>query len=52
MRLDMDAAPNAPPHDHPLVPGENAPGSDSRFQLNDDTDLAGTIPYLRRGMTW
>jgi len=23
-------------------------GSDSRFQLIDDTDLAGTIPYLRR----
>jgi uncharacterized protein (DUF1330 family) len=24
-------------------------GSDSRFQLIDDTDVAGTIPYLRRG---
>lgn len=24
-------------------------GSDSRFQLIDDTDLAGTIPYLPRG---
>jgi uncharacterized protein (DUF1330 family) len=24
-------------------------GSDSRFQLVDDTDLAGTIPYLRKG---
>jgi uncharacterized protein (DUF1330 family) len=24
-------------------------GSDSRFQLIDDTDLAGTIPYLRKG---
>jgi uncharacterized protein (DUF1330 family) len=23
-------------------------GSDSRFQLIDDTDLAGTIPYLRK----
>ena len=23
-------------------------GSESRFQLIDDTDLAGTIPYLRR----
>lgn len=24
-------------------------GSESRFQLIDDTDLAGTIPYLRNG---
>ena len=24
-------------------------GSDSRFQLIDDTDLAGTIPYLNKG---
>ena len=24
-------------------------GSESRFQLIDDTDLAGTIPYLTRG---
>lgn len=24
-------------------------GSDSRSQLTDDTDLAGTIPYLRKG---
>ncbi|HEY8250168.1 MAG TPA: DUF1330 domain-containing protein [Burkholderiales bacterium] len=24
-------------------------GSESRFQLIDDTDLAGTIPYLPRG---
>jgi uncharacterized protein (DUF1330 family) len=24
-------------------------GSISRFQLIDDTDLAGTIPYLRKG---
>ena len=24
-------------------------GSNSRFQLIDDTDLAGTIPYLPRG---
>ena len=24
-------------------------GSDSRFQMIDDTDLAGTIPYLRKG---
>lgn len=24
-------------------------GSESRFQLIDDTDLAGTIPYLRKG---
>jgi uncharacterized protein (DUF1330 family) len=23
-------------------------GSDSRFQLIDDTDVAGTIPYLRK----
>jgi hypothetical protein len=24
-------------------------GSESRFQLIDDTDAAGTIPYLRKG---
>jgi hypothetical protein len=24
VRLDMDAGPNAPPNDHPLVAGENA----------------------------
>jgi uncharacterized protein (DUF1330 family) len=24
-------------------------GSESRFQLIDDTDLAGTIPYLHKG---
>ena len=24
-------------------------GSESRFQLIDDTDLAGTIPYLTKG---
>lgn len=24
-------------------------GSDSRFQLIDDTDIAGTIPYLAKG---
>jgi uncharacterized protein (DUF1330 family) len=24
-------------------------GSDSRFQLIDDSDAAGTIPYLRKG---
>jgi uncharacterized protein (DUF1330 family) len=24
-------------------------GSDSRFQMIDDTDLAGTISYLRKG---
>jgi uncharacterized protein (DUF1330 family) len=24
-------------------------GSESRFQLIDDTDLAGTIPYLVKG---
>src|SRR5262245_28505026 len=24
-------------------------GSESRFQLIDDTDIAGTIPYLRKG---
>lgn len=24
-------------------------GSDSRFQLIDDTDIAGTIPYLNKG---
>jgi len=24
-------------------------GSDSRFQMIDDTDIAGTIPYLKRG---
>jgi hypothetical protein len=24
-------------------------GSESRFQLIDDTDVAGTIPYLPKG---
>jgi uncharacterized protein (DUF1330 family) len=24
-------------------------GSESRFQVIDDTDLAGTLPYLRKG---
>jgi uncharacterized protein (DUF1330 family) len=24
-------------------------GSESRFQMIDDTDIAGTIPYLRKG---
>ncbi len=24
-------------------------GSESRFQMIDDTDVAGTIPYLRKG---
>jgi uncharacterized protein (DUF1330 family) len=24
-------------------------GSESRFQLIDDTDIAGTIPYLKKG---
>ena len=24
-------------------------GSESRFQMIDDTDLAGTIPYLTKG---
>lgn len=28
---------------------ERKAGSDSRFQLIDDTDLAGTIPYLAQG---
>jgi uncharacterized protein (DUF1330 family) len=32
----------------PLVDARRA-GSESRFQLIDDTDLAGTIPYLPRG---
>ncbi len=32
----------------PLVEVRKA-GSESRFQLIDDTDLAGTIPYLRKG---
>jgi uncharacterized protein (DUF1330 family) len=32
----------------PLVAARQG-GSESRFQLIDDTDLAGTIPYLRKG---
>jgi uncharacterized protein (DUF1330 family) len=35
------------PGDAPFAAARRA-GSDSRFQLIDDTDLAGTIPYLRR----
>ena len=31
----------------PLVTSRRR-GSESRFQLIDDTDLAGTIPYLRK----
>ena len=31
----------------PLVAARQR-GSESRFQLIDDTDLAGTIPYLRK----
>lgn len=31
----------------PLVSARRA-GSESRFQLLDDTDIAGTIPYLRK----
>jgi uncharacterized protein (DUF1330 family) len=36
------------PNYAPLVAARKA-GSESRFQLIDDTDLAGTIPYLRKG---
>jgi uncharacterized protein (DUF1330 family) len=32
----------------PFVAARRA-GSESRFQLIDDTDLAGTIPYLPKG---
>jgi uncharacterized protein (DUF1330 family) len=32
----------------PLVAARQG-GSESRFQLIDDTDLAGTIPYLPKG---
>ena len=32
----------------PFVAARQA-GSESRFQLIDDTDLAGTIPYLPKG---
>ena len=32
----------------PLVAARRG-GSESRFQLIDDTDLAGTIPYLPKG---
>ena len=32
----------------PHAAGRQA-GSQSRFQMIDDTDLAGTIPYLRKG---
>jgi uncharacterized protein (DUF1330 family) len=38
------ADPSYAPH---LAARQN--GSESRFQLIDDTDLAGTIPYLRKG---
>jgi uncharacterized protein (DUF1330 family) len=37
---DPDYAPHARAHQA---------GSDSRLQLIDDTDLAGTIPYLPKG---
>ena len=36
------------PNYAPLVEARKA-GSESRFQLIDDTDLAGTIPYLHKG---
>ena len=32
----------------PLLAARQA-GSESRFQMIDDTDVAGTIPYLRKG---
>ncbi len=34
--------------DYARFAAERKAGSDSRFQLIDDTDLAGTIPYLAR----
>jgi hypothetical protein len=39
MRLDMDAGPNAPPNDHPLVAGENAT-ADPPTSLGSDCELA------------
>jgi uncharacterized protein (DUF1330 family) len=38
----------ADPNYAPLVAARRS-GSESRFQMIDDTDLAGTIPYLPKG---
>ncbi|MDB5617034.1 DUF1330 domain-containing protein [Tardiphaga sp.] len=38
----------ADPKYAPLVAARRS-GSESRFQMIDDTDLAGTIPYLPKG---
>jgi uncharacterized protein (DUF1330 family) len=38
----------ADPNYAPLVAARRG-GSESRFQMIDDTDLAGTIPYLPKG---
>ncbi len=45
------AAVEAFAHDPDYAPFATArqAGSDSRFQLLDDSDLAGTIPYLAKG---
>ena len=44
----MGGSSQGPPQDPKYAPYAAArqAGSESRFQLIDDTDLAGTIPYL------
>lgn len=51
MEFPTEAAAQAFVTDPDYVPFVTARqgGSESRFQLIDDTDLAGTIPYLRKG---
>ncbi|BAB49124.1 mll1854 [Mesorhizobium japonicum MAFF 303099] len=51
MAFPSEAAARAFTNDPAYAPFVSARqgGSDSRFQLIDDTDLAGTIPYLPKG---
>ncbi|BAV46522.1 hypothetical protein MesoLj113a_33880 [Mesorhizobium sp. 113-1-2] len=51
MAFPSEAAARAFTNDPSYAPFVSArqDGSDSRFQLIDDTDLAGTIPYLPKG---
>ena len=51
MSFPSEAAARAFTNDPAYAPFVSArqDGSDSRFQLIDDTDLAGTIPYLPKG---
>ena len=51
MAFPSEAAARAFTNDPAYAPFVSARqgGSDSRFQLIDDTDAAGTIPYLRKG---